>query len=137
MAEKWQLGGYSTNTIVGKALKAGSMYATINAAGACFQIANANYQVTAGKTYYICGMYIVSNNTAAHTGLLRYADDAALTTNPVDLAFQVPRCTVAFTPGQMPLIPIFGTVPAGKYVGIYNAAAVAWVFSAFLFGYEA
>lgn len=87
-----------------------------------FQYAGANYAVTAGKTLYITGIwYKIAGSPGANSYLeVRYADNAALTTNPVTLA-NLPNHDVTYTTATY--IPFCTSVPAQKYVGVWNPSA--------------
>lgn len=108
-----------------------------------FKKAGADYTVTAGKTFYPCGMYISADAgifAAACLPVIRYADDAALTTNPVDMGIGLMGYgTIEVT---VPIcFPLVGCtpVPAGKYIGVFNtsATASAQFIGVTLVGYEA
>ena len=137
MAEKWQLAGYHTDVITGKRAIVAGLYATLNNSGACFKVLFADYVVTAGKTFYVTGVHIIVLSDATTNISLRYADNAALTTNPVSMDFNTPK-VAAVAAGRYALWPLFGkTAPAGKYVGMFNATAAACDVDMVIFGYEA
>ena len=91
----------------------------------------ATYQVTAGKTFKCCGVRALgwTEGTAVDWGL-RYADNAALTTNPV----AIPCNVVNVVAGTFDY-PAFFDVPAGKYFGMYGASGFLTE-SIFCWGYE-
>jgi hypothetical protein len=137
MTEAWVVGAYRTDVITGKKtlmlpIKGG----TLNASGECLQNSGADYAVTAGKTFYVTGILIFASTAVAHTTRLRYADNAALTTNPVDMGLQLPTAAIVIT--NLPYIPLaFLTgAPATKYVGFYNAAAVNHSLTGWVTGVE-
>lgn len=136
MTEAWQIGGYRTDTLAGKVVKVGTISVTLNASGASFKVLGVDYQVTAGKTFHVTGIWIVHLQAADATPVLRYADDAAMTTNPVAMGYQLPGALIE--PGYMPAwIPIVGlTAPATKYVGLYQALAAARIIVVSIIGYE-
>jgi hypothetical protein len=132
------MGGYHTDTLTGKVAKVGVASASLNNSGTCFQVGGVNYQVTAGKTFYITG-FLPLAVASIHTLAIRYADDAALTTNPVVILDIATVSGAAIVAGnlQQP-IPVFGiTAPASKYVGIFQTTASAGVHQVLVFGYEA
>jgi hypothetical protein len=92
------------------------------------------YQVTAGKTLHIVTLILASytNETAGTTCDIRYADDAALVTNPVVLS-GVPINAVA-----APVILSIGElqVPAAHYFGVYHTLGGGHCNVVFV-GYEA
>lgn len=102
-----------------------------------FKNGGSNYQVTAGKTLTITGINVAEDSkwqTNTYLTLI-YADDAALTTNVVNI------CTIP--PGGVAgnrSVPIAGyTVPAAKYLGIANlsGAGITAYFSVTAIGVEA
>lgn len=84
-----------------------------------FLLRAANYAVTAGRTLYITGLtYRVAGSPTAGSYLeVRYADNAALTTNPVNL-FYIPTHDATYQVTRV--IPVAATVAATKYVGVWN-----------------
>jgi hypothetical protein len=138
MTETWTMGGYRTDTLTGKVAKIGNANgAPLNNSGVCFQVAGANYQVTAGKTFYMTG-YLLLAQTVNCALDIRYADNAALTTNPVILITLRGATLPVVTVGMYDIpVPIFGvSAPAGKYVGIFSVTAAdsyPWVW---MYGYE-
>lgn len=136
MSEAYQIGGCRTDTLTGKVAIIMQAYGVgLNAAGVCFQRAAANYQVTAGKTFYVTGIRAITQSNSASDVVIRYADNAALTTTPVDLGYHLPTAT-AITVGQFPLFAFFTSVPAGKFVGIFEIPAVAVNAAVEIHGYE-
>lgn len=138
MAEKWQIGGYHTDTLTGKAAKVVMFNASLNNSGAPGKVLGVDYAVTAGKTFYITGILIQALTVNTTTFNLRYADNVAMTTNPVTIGFDItiPAAVVA---GNMPnIIPLFGlSAAASKYVGFFSAEAAARTLTCIIFGYEA
>ena len=143
MADAYRIGSFATDTLTGRvalALTTIVFATTNNGVGYCFKRAAADYAVTAGKNCRITGL-MEFGTTPITTGTffeIRYADNAALTTNPVTLC-GIPAIAVALTvPYIIPVLQL--TAPATKYVGIFNASgtnqAVAGAYSAQLFGYE-
>ena len=128
MADVWKIGSLTTDTLTGRTII--GAIATGAAGGHCFQVAGADYVVTAGKTFHITGIVpiLVTAGSSLHM-YIRYADDAALTTNPVNL-FEI---TDLADPVPI-MIPCNISVAAGKYVGIFNSAAV--LATAAIIGYE-
>jgi hypothetical protein len=106
--------------------------------GYCYQRAGADYQVTAGKTLHIAGIYFWNDAAlaAASVPTVRYANDAALTNTPVAINAE-PIKAICLAASRI-FIPVFDTVPATKYVGIYNdsATATANMCGSLLIGYE-
>jgi len=125
MSDAWQLGKMGTDTLTGRSPRVmPTIRATLDTGvGMNFKHAGANYVVTAGKTFYLTGVQINANDyyTATSYYEIRYADNAALTTNPVTM-IGLPSPAAAW---QSPVLPIVGvSAPAGKYVGIFNNSGV-------------
>ena len=135
MAETWVMGGYKTDTLTGKVQKIGSCTGTtLSNSGQVFSVLGASYQVTAGKTFYITGIIWLKGDVAVNLAHIRYADNAALTTNPVAIGINAP--TMAYTT-PIPMISIAGlSAPAGKYVGIFDTSASSITVSVIIIGYE-
>jgi hypothetical protein len=140
MVDAFQIGAMGTDTLTGRVCIVISCLsaALAGVTGRCFLRADANYQVTAGKTLYITAYQITTAAALAHPVEIRYADDAALTTNPVTMLPSLP--VLAPTTGS-PIFPVGGTTaaPATKYVGIFNpnAASTTQAVSVTVIGYEA
>lgn len=133
MTDVWKIGSLTTNDLTGKTIITGAASgATVNT-GYCIQIAGVDYAVTAGKTLTITGIIPIAamDATTFATFQLRYADNAALTTNPVGL-FTIS----AYFAGGVGVIPCKLSVAAGKYVGIYITVA-GRACSCAIVGYEA
>jgi hypothetical protein len=132
MVDVYDIGSEHTDTISGKVML--YLYSNIAmTAGTytCFKKSNADYAVTAGKSFYVRGIMAFGANSGAPWML--YADNAALTTNPVRL-----NISGFYTAAAVPLIiPCFYTVPASKYVGLYNPSAGSQTTCVYLIGYEA
>jgi hypothetical protein len=120
MSDVYRIANLTTDVLAGRVfVNIVSGRATLAAgAGKPGQSAGADYVVPVGKTLTIVGVQI-SEDAAWTAGAyyeLRYADDAALTTNPVTLA----NVAAAVAAGAR-ILPIAGvTVPAGHYVGVFN-----------------
>jgi len=105
--------------------------------GVALQARGANYQVTAGKTLHLTA--VVYHQLASARGKdihLCYADDAAQTTNRVLLGHTQLALPANAPPPPYPL-PLCGlTVPAGKYLGVYNSSAGQEYPCMLIIGYE-
>lgn len=146
MADGYALGGsiQRTDTIAGRAMRTLPIAAGTIAVntGRPALWGGTNYQVTAGKTLKLVGMWVlsaISQPAFSGTICLVSASNANLDTNVTTLftfcvgpSGNFPALTVA-------PIPLFGfTVPATYYVGIYNSTTniTTTLGSVFLMGYE-
>jgi hypothetical protein len=141
MTDGYTLGAQKTDTLTGRVIIVVACGGKANT-GVTLTLkkGSANYQVTAGKTFYITGVTwgISVANTALSYYELRYSDDAAGTTNPVTLATFPTGANAAFSPVFLPIAGI--SAPAQKYLHIFNnsgtsdaAGTSMWI----VFGYEA
>lgn len=137
MVDAYKIGAMGTDTLTGRLVKVLAFNNTINAAGNAHKEGAVGYQVPAGKTFYPTGILLISASTAAHTARLCYADDALMANNRVDVGFTFP--VTGYTAGNIPIIISLAgitPIPATKYLGIYNAAAVAVTPYNLIMGYE-
>jgi hypothetical protein len=143
MAVVYRIGGATLSSLTGVEGKIlGKLVNALNTgAGSALQLpSGTDYAVTAGKTLYLTGMIFASGAGGTYSAgsyfELRYADNAALTTNPVTLGL------LPMVEASRPLVflPFFGTVPAAHYIGIFNAsgtnqaAAIGYTYT--FVGYE-
>ena len=140
MTDAYKLGAQATDTLTGRNVKVVSAYFASGPASSTaypFQFGAANYQVTAGKTFYITGIFLYQSAIFGNSTYLQlvYATAANLTTGQVVLA------TLPQLVGSAPVvIPVCGlSVPASDYVGVINAVAASGgqAFSIGVIGYEA
>lgn len=137
MVKAYKIWGMGTDDLTGITPKMLALSATINATGASFKEGASNYAVTAGKSFYVTGFHHMYSTNHAHTGFLCYADDSNMATNRVAMGLTYPSSlSIALGNLQPANVALNIPAPAGKYVGIYNAAAVAWLTTTVLFGYE-
>ena len=140
MADAYSLGSFKTDTTTGRNFRVGHAGGTLNNSGACMQWAGADYQVTAGKTFYLTGFQVITKSNTSSALEVRRADNAALTTNPVQmLAIFNAGASVTVSVGNFTTwTNVFGaTAPASKYVGVFQSVAVATTIAVWLIGYEA
>jgi len=122
MATAYKIGCFATDDMTGKTAV---IITTFGPPGAntslCMKRNGVDYAVTAGKTLHITGLFL--NYCSADTILtLLYADDAgAMLTNPVTIC-GLPGGTIATSDAGKLMLPFYGTVPAGKYLGIHVTA---------------
>jgi len=141
MADAFKIGGMGTDVLTGRTIRIlATLQGALLAGGkANFQLAGANYQVPGGVSYYITAFHLVTGAIANGAGYIeiRYADDAALTTNPVTIINGI-----AMPIAQLTTTPVYpcGQVqaPTGKYVGIWNpsGATTSNSVQAVVWGYE-
>jgi hypothetical protein len=133
MGQAFKLPYYMTDSLTGKDVKLVFISGTLNNSGAAGKVAGVDYAVTTGKTFNAVGILPIIS--AAQDIVLRYADDAPLTTNPVSMTYYMPRMVLA-SPGMSLWLPLLGiTAPAGKYIGLFTAGNSGPVV-AYLVGYE-
>lgn len=140
MADAYSLGGFKTDTLTSRNFRVGHAGGTLNNSGACMLWAGANYQVTAGKTFYLTGFQPLYKSNTSSAMEIRYADDAALTTNPVTmLSILTGGAGLSIAAGNFSTwTPVFGpAAPASKYVGVFQSVAVATGIAIWLIGFEA
>lgn len=136
MTDAYKFGAIGTDTLTGKTVKFG-MVNIFNSTGAvCFQVGGADYAVAADKTFYLGG-FLLEGLTVNKTIELRYANNAALTTNPVTIFTISASVGSTLGPGCMKkLLPMYATVPSSKYFGIYTASTGVYT-GVYMIGYEA
>jgi len=127
MSEAFKHGNYTTDTTTGKRFIAiDVVYAAIAGnTGVAARLAGVDYVVTVGKVFHVTAIYVMQAAViaAASNPILRYADNAALTTNPVSMDFGVPKVASPVALNEIPIYMSTVLVPAGKYVGLYNNSA--------------
>lgn len=136
MTDAHKVCGVGTDTISGKTYKSLYITETLNNAKAAFKDqTGASYVVTTGKTFYMSAFQPVSVSNSAAVVNIVYADDSAFTTNLVycDICWMgsVGESTLAMPVSIFPI-----TIPAGKYVGLYQSYASGIAVRFALFGHE-
>jgi hypothetical protein len=122
MTDAFSIGMMGTDVLTGRTpIALATIPANLAAgAGVCFRRAGADYQVPANTTLYITGYLMTSTAVSSLTNFeIRYADDAALTTNPVTI---VPALLCPPATGYVSPVISVGRVfaPTGHYVGTWN-----------------
>jgi hypothetical protein len=126
MTDTYKIGGFGTDTISGRTsihLASPIVGTVTSGTGYTFEYDAADYVVTAGKSFYPTEFDLYCNVAGDNQPVMItivYADNSALTTNRVDIG--------SFATGfygtvmMYANIPIGGipSVPAGKYVGLWN-----------------
>lgn len=133
----YSVGGLTTNDVASRTFKVLAFNANINATGAAFKEGASSYQVPVGKTFNVLAIHLIAAANVAHTAYLCYADDALMANNKVAMGFTFPSSlAIAVTYFEPWALPLSVPASATKYIGIYNAAAVAASFTVMLYGYE-
>lgn len=139
MTDAYNIGCMGTDSLSGRTYIFGQVgYTFTSNAYACFQVNGNDYQVTSGKTFYLTGIKLISTGAVTNLVTMRYADDATLSTNPVTLNVPNGRIASTISAGTYPyFIPIYATIPAGKYVGVFSSTTGSVDAYYIIIGYEA
>jgi len=121
MTDAWKIGHTGTDTLTGRTVLIMATDPLDIAAGGHqhFRYLGADYQVPGATTYYITGYQVATAGAGRGYLEIRYADDAALTTNVVVLVAGIGTAvlpagaSVIYPCGRLP-------VPTGHYLGIWN-----------------
>lgn len=140
MTEVYKIGGMGTDTLTGRTFKMlGACSTALNNAKTPFYCSSSQYQVTSGKTFYITGILPCYSSATTCIANVVYADDASFTTNVVDtgIGWWGARSNGATpTNGGYFISTSRASIPAGKYVGLYQSYAASSSAQAILYGYE-
>lgn len=137
MTDVYKSCGVGTDALTGKTTKVLSTYnsSLANAKGA-FVVSGSNYQVTAGKIFYITGLWPMSVGSYSAKSHIVYADNSSFTTNLVYTGISyIGNSTIGQYQQPFPIPAV--QIPASKYVGVYQSDATASACVLMLIGYEA